>query len=586
VIGRSWGRYEGVVPQAGGSTTSTEPTSLEPTSTATTSTHVFSTRIELFLDLPMPTSGSSGAASDKANDGKGGSAGGRSGVVEREVLRSEGRIDVDDTGRILRGEERSQAAEITFERIDDQALELRYAAAGGLGRVEGLPERETLAYGPDDAAMAFMATLHEELFLATRPLQSGTMTRRLVSLSGGAPVEWSAEVRRAEGALELQTNLGERLRFASGRIERIEVTDDELEVVAVEPKEAAAWPSWSLPRADALRWEAPADGAFSAREVELPGRSSDGRLVGEVLVPRGVTGPRAAILFLAAGGTATRHGFSGPPPADLGSHEITDALARAGYVVLRYDEPGRGQSASVELSWVSQLEDARRGLRTLMVQPEVDPSRIVVVGHGEGGLRAMTLASEHPREIAGVVLLGTSSRSLRTMLDQAAQRQSSQLSPEARLEMMREQRALVDSIETGTRLPDVMKPQAKWLRELLDVEPTKLAERVRVPTFVAVGDKDFEIEPIRDLDALARALRKGKAAVYKQSFRSLDHLFKREDGDSSPKRYLERRSVDLGFLTALVGWLEAQVPAVLPEAAKSPGVSEQNDERPSRKKNP
>jgi pimeloyl-ACP methyl ester carboxylesterase len=575
VVGRSWGRYEGAEALVEGDRARAFTS---PVAGEAPRTHGFTTRIELFLDIPL----SSTSQDDAGSPGARGGASSRAGVVERETLRSEGRVEVDDAGRILRGEERSQAAEITFERIDAETLELRYAAAGGLGRVEGLPEREAIAYDEDAAAMAFMATIHEELFLATRALHEGKASRRLVSLSGGAPIEWSADVARVEGAVELRTNLGERVRFVSGRIEHIAVIDDELEVVSVAAEGASAWPSWTLPRAAELRWAPPADGAFAAREVELPGRGADGALAGEILVPAGVTAPRAAVLFLAAGGTATRHGFAGPPPADLGSHEITDALARAGYVVLRYDEPGRGLSAPVELSWASQLEDARRGLRTLMVQPEVDPARVVVVGHGEGGLRAMSLASEHPREIAAVVLLGTSSRSLRTMLDQAAQRQAAQLSPEARSDMLREQRALVEAIETGVRLPDVMKAQARWLRELLDVEPAKLAERVRVPTFVAVGEKDFEIEATRDLDGLARALRKGRSAVHKQSFRGLDHLFKREDGVSTPKRYLEPRPVDRGFLEALIGWLAGSVPVVADAAREDAARSGPKREGPSR----
>ena len=45
------------------------------------------------------------------------------------------------------------------------------------------------------------------------------------------------------------------------------------------------------------------------------------------------------------------------------------ALAQAGMVVLRFDERGFGTSADGPISYLGQLEDARRGLRTLDLVP-------------------------------------------------------------------------------------------------------------------------------------------------------------------------------------------------------------------------
>jgi pimeloyl-ACP methyl ester carboxylesterase len=133
----------------------------------------------------------------------------------------------------------------------------------------------------------------------------------------------------------------------------------------------------------------PPGATFTRREVELPGQPGEPTLAGEVLIPAGKP-PFPAVLFLSSTGQQDRHGFAGPPPVDLGSHEITDALAQAGMVVLRFDERGFGSSADGPISYLGQLEDARRGLRTLLVQDEVDPDRIALVGHGEGGWKALS----------------------------------------------------------------------------------------------------------------------------------------------------------------------------------------------------
>ena len=47
---------------------------------------------------------------------------------------------------------------------------------------------------------------------------------------------------------------------------------------------------------------------------------------------------RPGVLFLSGAGPQERHGFVPGQSIDVGSHEIHDALARAGFVVLRLDD--------------------------------------------------------------------------------------------------------------------------------------------------------------------------------------------------------------------------------------------------------
>ena len=319
-IGHSWGRYDGPVERDGATL------------------HRFSTRIE--LQLP-----------------------------NRPVVRSEGRIVVDGRGDLIEGFERSDAAQVEFS-VERGLLTM------SVGR-----ETEEIAFDPGTAYMAFMATMHEEIMFGIRRLASDTLSWRLVSLSGGLPAEWEADVEdHREGRTVLRTSLGEKITLQGGRLVRVEVEEDNLEVL---PDEDGAWPTWSIAGPEELTYSMQPDASFKIREVDLPGRPGEPAIYGEVLVPKDATQPRPAVLFVAAGGHTDRYGFAGPPPVDLGYHQITDALAEAGFVVLRYDEPGFGKSDEAELSWKRQLEDARRGVRTLLVQPEVDPDRVVVVGHGE-----------------------------------------------------------------------------------------------------------------------------------------------------------------------------------------------------------
>ncbi|MCR9163312.1 MAG: alpha/beta hydrolase family protein [Nannocystaceae bacterium] len=494
-IGRSWGRYVG-------------PLEEQPTH------HRFETRIE--LELPG-----------------------------RAPLRSSGELILDEQGALVRGFERSDAAELTFVREDDT---LRIS--------DGQTEQE-VGYDPQTVptgVMAHSAILHEELLLRLRPLQAGTLELRLLSLSGGIPAQWSGEVRQAQGAVIVETNLGERITLRDGFIESIFVSASELSIETV----AEPWPTWEIRGPTRLTYAKPPGATFSRRDVEIPGSKDGPTLAGEVLVPRG-EGPHPAVLWVGSTGREDRYGFAGPPPVDLGAHEITDALAQAGFVVLRFDERGRGESEPGPLSFVGQVDDAKRAFGMLLVQPEVDPDRVVLVGHGEGGLRQLTLAANMPQGIVGIALLATPGRPYREVFLEQAAAALAELPPELRAGAATQQQKMVEAVEGGGAVPPELEGEAQWLREMFAVRPAKLFGRLSAPVFVAQGDKDFEVDPDADPIALRRAAKKAKLQVELRRYRDLDHLFKREPGRSMPSRYLEPgRHVDAAFIEDLVAWAKAQ----------------------------
>ncbi|KIG18295.1 Hydrolase (HAD superfamily) [Enhygromyxa salina] len=479
-IGRSFGRYDGPVQRDG------------------QTLHKFSTLVEL-----LPPGG--------------------------KPLRFAAELLIDARGDLVEGWERSMAAELRFAVQPSQSL-LNIEADAGLDAVE----KAELGYEPGTAYMGYMSTIHEELMLALRELKVGDNEWRLISLSAGRADPWSAKVKREGETVVLDTSLGEEIWLESGRITRIEVPDDEL---VVTPIVHPQWPDWEVTGPTALTYKMPAGASFSIRDVELPGQQDDPVLRGEVLVPDPAVhgkGPYPAVVFLGGSVSADRHGFAGPPAVDLGYHEITDALANAGFVVLRYDERGVGQSEDAEPSWVGQRTDARRAFRTLLVQPEVDPDRVIAVGHAEGGWRALSLAAERPREIIGVALLATLGRSYR--------------------ELFAAQKDILTALETGTGLPKQLQPMAQWYGEILVEDPEALVFRALVPMWIAQGGKDFETDPVKDLAALSAAARKYKRDATIERFPELDHHFKREEGVSNQTSYLEPRPVDPAFLDALVGW--------------------------------
>ena len=97
-----------------------------------------------------------------------------------------------------------------------------------------------------------------------------------------------------------------------------------------------------------------------------------------------------------------------------GTHEILDRLTEEGYLVLRVDDRGVGQSKGPlkDIGFDGLIADARACVEYLLEREDVDPGRVAVIGHSEGGETAPILARELP-EIAAIVLMAAPGRLLR-----------------------------------------------------------------------------------------------------------------------------------------------------------------------------
>ena len=88
--------------------------------------------------------------------------------------------------------------------------------------------------------------------------------------------------------------------------------------------------------------------------------------------------------------------------------ELCATLTRAGYVTMRMDKPGSGDSEGgpfSEVDFATEVEAFRQALIALKERPDVDPDRVFIVGHSMGGIEAPILAAEVP--VRGVVVYGT-----------------------------------------------------------------------------------------------------------------------------------------------------------------------------------
>ncbi|MET0808564.1 MAG: alpha/beta fold hydrolase, partial [Pseudoxanthomonas sp.] len=112
-----------------------------------------------------------------------------------------------------------------------------------------------------------------------------------------------------------------------------------------------------------------------------------------------------AVVLVAGSGPHTRDG-------GMSLHKtllvLADHLTRQGFAVLRYDKRGVGLTGG-QLHPGSTTDDyaadALAAVRYLQTQPNIDPARIGIVGHSEGGIIAAMVAAAAPADVAFIVML-------------------------------------------------------------------------------------------------------------------------------------------------------------------------------------
>ena len=138
-------------------------------------------------------------------------------------------------------------------------------------------------------------------------------------------------------------------------------------------------------------------------------RSSRGYLVRTVVTrpATGTAGRLPAVLFIP---WLSCDVVEKPDPGSDGfAHMMRDVAARSGMLFMRVEKPGLGDSQGPDCRFAGlddELAAYRAALTALRARPDVDPSRIVLLGGSIGGALAPVLAGESAEGIAGVISVG------------------------------------------------------------------------------------------------------------------------------------------------------------------------------------
>jgi pimeloyl-ACP methyl ester carboxylesterase len=319
-------------------------------------------------------------------------------------------------------------------------------------------------------------------------------------------------------------------------------------------------------------------------------------LAGSVSRPRD-GGPWPAIVLLSGSGPQDRDEDLGAAASIKPFAVLGDALTRAGFLVLRYDDRGVAASTGDYASAVIAdfTADARAALDYLLTRPDVDAERVGVLGHSEGGIYAATLAASDarlafavgmaPPAASGLELIvaqnGAVVRSIGGTAEDAARaeayardfftavlageeaearsiattyfRDFYDRQPASVQEGLGERDAFVeDQVDTQLRTA-----QSPWFLSFLRSDPGADWARSDVPVLGLFGGKDVQVlasqnAPLME-EQLARAAQPGSQVV---TIADANHLFQAAvTGAVGEYATLPAAFTD-GFLPALLGWLD------------------------------
>ena len=331
---------------------------------------------------------------------------------------------------------------------------------------------------------------------------------------------------------------------------------------------------------------------YMASDVTFPGGASGMNLAGTLTVPPG-DGPFPAAVLIAG---------SGPNDRDetILRHKLflvlADSLTRRGVAVLRYDKRGIGKSTGSYALATSRdfADDAQAAFTYLKAQLHVNPGKVGLIGHSEGGIIAPMVAAKSPDVAFLVLLAGTGFPGEQIIAEQAAlisHAEGASDADVAKSQVLEKKLLAVAAHETDpaaakTRIASLLNQtltaltpaqrkkigdthpllQAQsaalaspWFHYFLTYDPAPTLKQVHCPVLALDGSLDLQVPPAENLAAISTALKAGgNTDVTTTELPGLNHLFQTATTGSPSEYGTIEETLAPVVLTTVGDWIAAR----------------------------
>ena len=277
-------------------------------------------------------------------------------------------------------------------------------------------------------------------------------------------------------------------------------------------------------------YAAPADAPYRAEDVTVS-TAAGHTLAGTLTLPKEASNARtvAAIITITGSGPQDRDEFIGIDDYRP-FRQLADSLGRRGIAVLRMDDRGTGGSTGVFKRTTSAAfaDDIRAGLAYLRTRPDIDATRLGVIGHSEGAVIAPMVAEAEP-SLKAIVLLAGVARPARVALDMQLKNliaHNTTLTAAGKDSAIAQMPAREDSMMAAD----------PWMKFFLTYDPAATARRVRTPVLILTGSNDQQAPPEQVSEQKAAFLAAGNRDVTAHVVPGVNHLFV-VDADGYPGNY-------------------------------------------------
>lgn len=334
---------------------------------------------------------------------------------------------------------------------------------------------------------------------------------------------------------------------------------------------------------------------YRAEEVRYENKAGGVTLAGTLTIPTGQGSFPAALLISGSGPQDRDESLFGHKPFLV----LADYLTRMGIAVLRVDDRGVGGSTGQTRTSTSEdlAGDVEAGVAFLKTRPEVDPAKIGLIGHSEGGIIAPMVAAQSA-EIAYVVLMAgpglpgeeililqgalvakaegksdeqiAENRELQERIFEIIRSEKDPQAAEARMRLTIKdgltRLSAVDKEATSVTVEfveaQVQAVQSPWFRFFLTYDPRPALRKVKCPVLALNGEKDLQVPARENLAAIEGALKVGhNPRMTVKELPKLNHLFQTSETGRISEYARNEETIAPIALELIGSWIKEQIEA-------------------------